>query len=138
MNNHFEQILEMHNANKLVETSEQLDDIVSNQKALTQEDWIPPTLTNSWINFGGAEATAGYFKDQFGVVHLKGTIKSGTLDAAAFTLPAGYRPAALTYYATNSNGAFGALNIYSNGEVRPKSGSSVFFSLAGITFKAVQ
>lgn len=47
-------------------------------------------LTNSWV---AGSSAPGYFKDEFGIVHLRGAIKSGTTSVAAFTLPSGHRPA---------------------------------------------
>lgn len=52
-----------------------------------------PAFQNSWVNWGaGGLGVAGYWKDPFGFIHLKGAIKSGTISTAAFTLPPGYRP----------------------------------------------
>jgi hypothetical protein len=56
------------------------------------EDWITPTLLNSWVDFGSGWATVQYMKDALGFVHIKGMPKSGSLAATIFTLPAGYRP----------------------------------------------
>lgn len=47
-------------------------------------------FTNGWV---AGSSAPGYFKDEFGIVHLRGAIKSGTTSVAAFTLPTGYRPA---------------------------------------------
>ena len=58
------------------------------------EDWQSVTFENSWVNFNSAtHETAQYYKDPFNVVHIKGFVKSGTVDATIFTLPEGYRPA---------------------------------------------
>lgn len=56
--------------------------------------WIAPALINSWANVGGANATAGYLKDPFGFVHLKGRVGTGVSGTVAFVLPAGFRPGA--------------------------------------------
>jgi hypothetical protein len=105
-------------------------------KENTVSVWTAATLTNSWVDYGGSEATAAYFKDQFGVVHLKGSIKSGTFSAAAFNLPAGYRPAQNRNFGTVSNNAFGYVNVSLNGNVTPVVGSTVYLSLDGIYFLA--
>ena len=47
-------------------------------------------LTNAWV---AGSSAPGYFKDEFGIVHLRGAIKSGTTSVAAFVLPSGNRPA---------------------------------------------
>lgn len=80
---------------------------------------IAPTLMNSWVNYGGAFTTAGYWKDADGIVHLQGTIKSGTATSATqlFELPAGYRPPATVYGVVVSNAAFGLVYISSVGSV---------------------
>lgn len=50
-----------------------------------------PAFQNGWVNTTG-EAPASFFKDPFGIVHLRGRIQGGTSPSIAFTLPAGYRP----------------------------------------------
>jgi hypothetical protein len=51
--------------------------------------------TSYWLNYGGGYATVGFYKDPFGVVHLKGVAKQTSAAALgkAFKLPEGYRPA---------------------------------------------
>lgn len=100
------------------------------------EQWNAPTLLNSWANQGGGWNPAGYWKDPHGVVHLRGNIKSGTVGAAAFTLPAGYRPTNTEGFTAVANGAFGAVNVDNGGNVIPAVGSNVGISLDGITFRA--
>ena len=65
-----------------------------------------PAFQNSFVNESASnEATAGFFKDPYGVVHLKGIISTGTT-GNVFTLPAAYRPAhnviALTWRSSGS------------------------------------
>jgi hypothetical protein len=63
--------------------------------AQAYNDWIP------WHNYGGAFATTGFYKDQLGIVHLKGLVSSGSLgykstnplQALLFRLPPAYAPA---------------------------------------------
>jgi hypothetical protein len=51
-----------------------------------------PPFLDGWLNDSPPlETTAGFYKDPFGVVHLKALISSGTNDII-FTLPARYRP----------------------------------------------
>lgn len=104
---------------------------------ITAESWTAPTLLNSWVNFGGSRVTAGYWKDKYGVVHLRGVIKSGTTTnpTVLFTLPTGYRPTGRNYFAVSSNGAFGSCFIDSDGNVYFEAGSNVAYSLCGITFR---
>lgn len=106
------------------------------------EDWIEigsggaPAFQNSWVNYGSGYETAGFYKDPFGIVHLKGTIAGGTLTNPAFSLPAGYRPAAHLDLPVVSNAAFGRVIIFSTGPVNAQIGSTTRFSLDGITFRA--
>jgi hypothetical protein len=62
-----------------------------------QNSWISPTLLNSWANTGGTRPVVQYYKDQFGIVHLKGDTSGGTTDII-FNLPAGYRPSEDMHY----------------------------------------
>ena len=101
---------------------------------ITTDSITTPTLLNSWVNFGSSQNNAGYWKDPFGVVHLKGFVKNGTMSAAIFTLPVGYRPTATCNFGTVSNSAFGAFYIDSSGNVVPFVGSNAQFSLDGCTF----
>jgi hypothetical protein len=102
--------------------------------------WIAPSLLNSWVNFGAPLENVGYFKDAAGVVHITGTVKSGTSNSAAiFTLPAGYRPANELLIAVDSNGAHCNMTVLANGTVGPNtSGSTTRMSLDGISFLAEQ
>jgi len=98
-----------------------------------------PQLVNNWTNFGGGFATAAFYKDPLGVVHLRGTIQGPTSGALAFTLPPGYRPAAVQTFAVNSPGE-GGVDIAADGGVSPfclgAGGSCAGISLSGITFRA--
>lgn len=100
------------------------------------EGWIAPTLLNSWVNYGAPYDNAGYYKDPFGIVRLRGVVKSGTTPNAIFTLPAGYRPANNKLMPIVSNALFGAVSIASNGDVLSSIGSNVYFTLDGVTFRA--
>lgn len=55
-----------------------------------QEDWITPTLLNGWV--GAPGFSVGYYKDDFGIVRLRGRIMSGVMPSVMFILPVGYRP----------------------------------------------
>lgn len=99
-----------------------------------ENTWTAPTLTNSWITFGGSYPTPSYRKDANGRVYLRGVLKSGTLTAAAFTLPAGYRPAAkLSFSPLNAN-AGAQMDVNTDGTVVPGAGSTSYIGLDGISF----
>jgi hypothetical protein len=108
---------------------------------ITQEDWIPASLINGWVNYGDPFNPASYFADKNGVVHLRGLVKNGVIGAPIFNLPVGYRPAGQELHIVASvSGAsgdgIGRCDILTNGDVFPRSGINGWFSLDGITFKA--
>jgi S-layer homology domain len=54
-----------------------------------------PPFQNGWTNFNPALRTlVGFYIDSTNVVHFKGSLFAGASSTVAFTLPAGYRPAA--------------------------------------------
>lgn len=117
---------------------------IDGKASKTQEGWIAPTLQNSWVNFGGTVPPAGYYKDEFGQVRLRGFIKDGTATAATllFTLPVGYRPAYSFYCPCVCNNGtadvFASYTVGADGTVRFNTGANVWFSLDSITFRAEQ
>lgn len=91
---------------------------------------------NSWVNFGGTNASASYYKDSLGRVYLKGTIKTGASGTTAFTLPAGYRPQEAEIFPVVANGAFGLVTVNPDGTVVVSTGSSTYTTLSGINYRA--
>jgi hypothetical protein len=79
-----------------------------------------PSLSGSWVNSSPVPA---YVRIN-GIVYLRGVIISGTINTAAFTLPAGYRPSAQTWWSNEFNGAFGYGSITPAGVVTPVLGST--------------
>ena len=101
-----------------------------------------PGFQNSWTNYGGGYATAAFYKDALGIVHLKGMITSGTIGSVAFTLPAGYTPAEHSYFSVASrvvgSPQTAAATVLSNGSVQifnTNAGADPV-SLNGISFRA--
>lgn len=94
-----------------------------------QDDWIAPTLLNSWVNHDPPNWESAGYRKRNGLVEARGLIKNGTLGAAAYRLPVGYRPEKGMVVVCDSNGAHGRLDIYSNGNVIPISGSTAWFSV---------
>jgi hypothetical protein len=123
---------------KQLEEEKRLSDKRAKQlfNLFSPESWIAPTLLNSWVNYGGGTTPAGYYKDSFGIVHLRGLIKDGTLASAAFVLPAGYRPVNQEDFCQITSGGAGRCLIYAAGSVIPQTGGNSWYSLAGITFRA--
>lgn len=105
--------------------------------------WQTPTLQNGWVEYDANVnwSPTRYCKDSAGVVHMRGLLRSGTMSAAMFTLPVGFRPKvdwATTSYLlcqTMSNNGTGRVEIRNDGTVVPTTGSNAWFSLANITFK---
>lgn len=107
---------------------------------IDSEAYIAPTLLNGWVNYGVGGATVGFFKDKFGIVHIKGLVKSGTTSTATviFNLPGGYRPLEDQQFATVSEGVFGDGRVMAGGDVVFDHGTNVWFSLNNISFRAEQ
>lgn len=94
-----------------------------------------PAFQNGWANFGVNWTSCAFFKDPFGVVHLKGVVVGTTL-SNVFTLPVGYRPPKNCAYAVSASGGFGELLIFSNGNVAPDAGTvTTYLTLDGISFR---
>jgi hypothetical protein len=96
----------------------------------------------AWSNFDTVHNTAGFLRDPFGFVHLKGLVKcecnGGTFAPVTiiFDLPAGYHPAKNDTQATVSNDHFARVEVDSDGAVHPLAGADkAWFSLDGITFR---
>lgn len=90
-----------------------------------------PAFENSWVNYGGAEQVARFTKDDAGVVHVQGLVKSGTIgNVPIFTLPSDYRPDAPLKFATVSNWLFGSVEVtHTTGRVQAQVGSNTWFSI---------
>lgn len=110
------------------------------------ERWIAPTLLNSWVNTGGSYATAGFWKDERGVVTLRGRVRLGTYGILPmFTLPDGFAPAATQTFPVTQSSIMegpGQLAIASDGSVTApaivsvQTGVSTYLSLDGVSFDA--
>jgi hypothetical protein len=94
------------------------------------------------VNYGaGGYSDAGYYKDAAGTVRLQGAIKSGTIGASVFTLPAGSRPLAAQAYAVPTGAGlatYGAVTVAADGTVTVTVGSNALVHLAGVSFRAEQ
>lgn len=98
------------------------------------QPWQAVVFQNSWANYGSGFHEAGYYKDFFGRVHLRGLVASG-VSSVIFTLPPGYRPAFSYIFTAPSAGAYGEVRINSAGEVSMAFGDPSWISLSGISFK---
>jgi len=94
-----------------------------------------PAFQNSWVNYDVPTwGSANFSKDSSGIVHLEGLVMNGTLGAAIFTLPAGYRPAKQLLFAVLGNNILGRLDVTPTGAVQFSVGSNAYVQLSGITF----
>lgn len=119
-------------ANKPVSTAQATAIALKANSAV--EAWTAPTLLGTWANLGGIYETAGYMKDNFGVVRLKGVIGSGS--GNIFVLPVGYRPSKTKIYPIIANGALGDVRIDSDGTVKLYGGSGAYITLDCVSFLA--
>jgi hypothetical protein len=120
-------------------------EILERRAILAAEAWNvigaagQPAFTNGWVNFGGTDATAAFYKDAAGVVHLRGIVKNGVVAASMFTLPVGYRHDAGgggMRFPIVSNAAFGEIDIHSDGTTFLIVGSNAWVDLSSISFRA--
>jgi hypothetical protein len=89
--------------------------------------------TDPWTNFGGGLATAAFYKDQLGLVHLKGVVHGPGIFAIAspdripiFRLPTGYRPEAARIFPS-----VGAAE-YGNGQVEQEAAGRIDVQTDGL------
>ena len=115
--------------------------VPDNSKAnKAQEAWVAASLQNSWVDFGGTRPNAEYYKDEFGIVHLHGSIKNGTQTDATtlFTLPAGYRPAGtISFVLPNTSADIAKITIASTGVVSLYGAApyNTILTLDGVSFR---
>lgn len=105
-------------------------------------DWRNPTFQNGWTNYGAGYANVQYGQDPYGVVHIRGIAKSGTLGSTIFTLPVGWRPEAAAAGPAQFPSATGVgpanITISNTGAVVAPStaGSNALLPLGGINYPA--
>jgi hypothetical protein len=133
------------NTQNIADLGERLTAVEISKANRQQGQWIAPTLLNGWVNYGGTYDTIGFYKDEFGIVHLRGLIKSGTGSAGTvlFYLPVGYRPSITNLIPTLSNNASTitpvSIEVYADGSVKlTLTTGTTWLALAGITFRAEQ
>jgi hypothetical protein len=99
-----------------------------------------PTLENAWASanptYGTGDPAAAL--DSEGVVHLSGSLESGTAGDTAFVLPKADRPSSSMWLETYTfGGSTGYVFINTAGDVVPEgTDASDYTNLAGITFRA--
>ncbi len=105
-----------------------------------------------WSNFDTLHNSAAFYKDQFGVVHLKGLVKAtdgstglchgDEQDLTVFQLPEGYRPVVREVHVAISSEQLGRVDVDPDGTVSvgvatPNNVANAkhWLSLDGITFR---
>ena len=114
----------------------------SKQDAIVIPTIQTATLVNGWIDYASGLTTTTYFKTVEEIVHLRGTIKSGTTSnpTLLFVLPAGYRPASHVFtiaIASNTTlSAFVQINVMTDGSVYllENNGYNTWLSLTSVIF----
>ncbi len=125
---------------------------VSGPSLLQQEDWHDISLINQWKRYSNTYNPPQYFKDTFGVVHLRGLVKDGSSETIGF-LPKGFHPSYREihivatrfeedarvggYTGKHPHNGFGRVDIYTDGEIYMSRGSKGWICLDGITFRTV-
>lgn len=100
-----------------------------------------PSFAANWTNENPTSlSTAAFFKDPFGVVHLKGSaVRSGGAGIIT-TLPAGYRPPKTACFPSVHSKPLPevatTICVFITGEVSTTGGGDGTFLLEGITFRA--
>lgn len=97
--------------------------------------WQTPTLLNSWVAFGGSKQGPRYRRNLLGEVIVQGAVKSGSVSATIFTLPANFRPPADLDFVVWATGGPVLVTVQSDGQVVPTSASATETSLSGIRFQ---
>ncbi|MBU7318623.1 hypothetical protein [Paenibacillus oleatilyticus] len=118
--------------------------VLENTKAQkVQGQWITPTLLNGWVREGSGYSNPGYYKDQFGSIHLSGVIRGGSTSTftVLFYLPALYRPKNRTnlVFFTFDGSSTGICSLHIEADGAVKIGSincKQYISLDGISFLA--
>jgi hypothetical protein len=99
-----------------------------------------PDFQNGFKNHA-LGASAGFFKDQFGVVHLQGDLDPPGSANRIFTLPPGYRPdqngaQGPSFLVTRDGSGTAVVSVEFEGEVELLNSASDHIAINGITFRA--
>jgi hypothetical protein len=77
----------------------------------TQQAPMAPTFLNGWSSYGYTYETLHYWMDTSGLIHIQGSVSSGTTNAAIFRLPAGYIPLNDEFFPCDANASYGSVDI---------------------------
>ncbi len=110
-------------------------------RTYTDSEWQNLGLINSWVHYGGSGglySSPQFTKSSDNLVTVKGLIGGGAAGSIIATLPEGYRPKSRILYTGYSADAHARIDILPNGQISFQTGSTIWFSLDGITFMAEQ
>lgn len=103
-------------------------------------NWIKPVLLNGWINNDITSKPLAFYKDDLGIVHIEGVIKSGVVNSLIFVLPKGYRPSSnITLpmnYVGSSTIVAGSIDLIADGTVKANNPSGSGYIPIMLSFKA--
>lgn len=96
-----------------------------------------PAFENGYKNTGDVFQHLSFYKDPLGIVHVQGTIESGSPESTVFALPTGYRPAGRQGSACldGTGGEYGRIQWRETGEVFVVS-YSTFIYICSVSFRA--
>lgn len=127
-------------ANAII-TSKILDGAVTAAKIEPQQAWQTVGYLNGFSRYSTATdwGECQYYKDSLGMVHMKGLIKGGSVNASMFQLPVGYRPQHNIIITTHSSDALCRIDVLPDGHCIPRAGfNTAWISLNMIHFRAYQ
>jgi hypothetical protein len=99
---------------------------------------LSPFYGGGWADYGGGWTGGGFWKDPFGLVHIRGLV-TGTAGTIVATLPVGFRPISSEIFNMQANavGSSARVDISSNGQLFCQgSGAIAYMSLSPIQFLA--
>lgn len=99
--------------------------------------WTNAVFQNGWLDYGSGYNPGGYIKDIDNYVHLRGMVRSGTQNAAIFTLPVGYRPSYRQLLKGTSADVHCRVDVLTTGEILwITGGNNGWVSLDGMILRA--
>jgi hypothetical protein len=105
---------------------------------LSVPDWTNVAFDTGWTDYDATNFyPASYFKDAFGVVHLRGlTKRTSGVTTKMFTLPTGFRPSKNMIFSSISNNVAARIDMNTDGTtyLGAGGGATSYVALDGITF----
>jgi hypothetical protein len=97
--------------------------------------WQTVTYTGTWVDSGIGSQSTRYRRNIDNTVSLQISVKGGTINTPAFTLPVGYRPpASLLEHGIDSAHSLAEIDVLSTGVVTPVTGSPTTYIWANIRY----